>query len=208
MNSYGLGSLYSSLSSPTFSSTSSVNFSLSLNVINQLLYQVWGGGAISQELSFASLGIGGDELDLIFPDATDLQITVDPFVPPVAVINGSDLELQMGDLYIAVHNGDYSDGDIRMEVYAHIFAPLEITANSSAISASVGEPNSYFDVVYPTAGAASAEGLLDQLVPLLLPSITDAIGELELPSFQGFNITGVSTTVINGQLILTGNLSN
>jgi hypothetical protein len=208
MSSGGLGSLYGYFSPPSFTSNSSVNISLSLDVINQLLYQAWGGGAISQELSFSSLGIGGNELDLIFPNTTDLQITIDPLLPPVAVPNGSDLELQMGDLYIAIHNGDYSAGDIRMELYAHIFAPLEISASSSSISASVGTPNSYFDVVYPTAGASSAEGLFNELIPLLLPSITDAIGGLELPSFQGFSISSVTTTVNNGQLILTGTLSN
>ena len=159
-------------------------------------------------MTFSSLGISSSDLELLFPDASDLRVTVEPLLPPVAVPDGSDLELQVGDLYIALHNGSYASGDIRMELYANIFAPLEILASSSAISANVGDPESYFDVVYPTSGSDAAESLLDELIPLLLPTLTDAIGEIELPTFQGFTVSGINTTLTGGQLKLTGTLSN
>ena len=95
-----------------------------------------------------------------------------------------------------------------MELYANIFAPLEISASASAVSANIGTPESYFDVVYPVTGSDAAEGLLDELIPLLLPTLTDAIGGLELPSFQGFNVSGLSTTLSGGQVKLNGTLSN
>ena len=137
MPSYGLGSLYEEYSIPSFSSVSSVNIALSLDVVNQLLYQVWGGGLMNQEISLDELGISGDELALLFPNASDLRVTLDPLLPPVAVPNGSDLELQVGEFYIALHNGEYSNGDIRMEIYAHIFAPLSLSASSSEITPNI-----------------------------------------------------------------------
>ena len=209
MPSYGLGSLYSGYSAPYFSATSSVNIALSVDVVNQLLYQVWGGGFLNQELSLNELGIGGDELLLMFPGASDLRVTIEPLLPPVVVpVGNSSLELQLGDFYIALHNGNYAAGDIRMELYAHVFTPLSLTASSSSVGASLGTPTSNFDVVYPEVGSDGAEVLLETLVPIILPNLTSAISSIEIPSFAGFSITNTSSTVTSGHVKITGTLSN
>ena len=49
----------------------------------------------------------------------------------------------------------------------------------------------YFDVVYPDANspaALSSEALMQALIPYLLPMLTDAITEIEIPSIDGFGI--------------------
>lgn len=207
MPSYGLGSLYESYATPSFTTGSSVNIAMSTDVVNQLLYQIWGGGLMAQELSLNDLGIGGDELSLIFPNASDLRVTIDPMLPPVAIPDGSgSLELQMGEFYIALHDGAYSAGDIRMELYAHIFAPLSLSASASTIEANIGTPISYFDVVYPEVGSNSAEALLEALVPIILPSLTDAITSIEIPAFSGFSISGTSSTVTSGHIKISGTI--
>lgn len=209
MPTYGLGSLYNDYATPYFATYSSVNIALSADVINQLLYQVWGGGFLNQELSLNELGIGGDELALLFPNATDLRVTIDPLLPPVVVRDGSNaLEVQVGDFYIALHNGNYANGDIRMEIYAHIFAPMSLSASASSLSPSIGTPTSYFDVVYPEVGADGAEALLEALVPAIMPSLTSAISSIEIPSFAGFSITTTSSTVTSGHVKITGVISN
>lgn len=206
---YGLGSLYQGYSTPSFATNSSVNIALSLDVINQLFYQVWGVGLMNQELSLNELGIGGDELSLMFPNASDLRVTIDPLLPPVVIPDGSGgLEIQMGEFYIALHDGDYSSGDIRMEIYAHIFAPLTISASASSVGANLGTPTSYFDVVYPEVGSDGAEALLEALVPVILPSLTDAISSIEIPSFAGFSVTSPSSSITSGHVKITGTISN
>ena len=113
----------------------------------------------------------------------------------------------MGELYLAVHNEEYSAGDIRLEIYTHIFAPIDMSVNSTSIMATVGEPISYFDVVYPLEGARGTETLLDAVIPMLLPSFTDAISEIPVPSFAGVTLSNLNSTVDNGHLALTGNVS-
>ena len=209
MPSLGLGSLYQGYAPPSFSSFSSINIALSMDVLNQLLYQVWGAGFIRQELSLSEFGVGGDELELLFPNATDARITVEPLLPPIATTNSAGvLEMQLGELYIAIHNGDYSDGDIRLELYSHIFAPLTLSASASSVGAELGDPTSHFDVVYPELGSEGTEALLEALIPALLPSLTSALSSIEIPSFEGFSIGNTSSTTSTSHIQITGTITN
>ena len=203
----GLGSFVQGYSAPTFSSNSGYNLALSTDFINQLMYQVWGSGLVSQELTLSELGVQSSDIEVLFPNATDLRITIEPLLPPVVVAENNLLEMQLGELYIAVHNGDYSNGDIRLEVYSHIFAPLTMGVSSTLITATVGNPETYFDVVYPLEGARGTETLLDALIPILLPTFTDAISEIPLPTFAGVTLSGLSSSVDSGHLNIVGNVS-
>ena len=209
LNDTGLGSFAEGYASPTFASNSGFNLALSTDVINQLLYQVWGSGFISQELSLSDLGVSSNDIQVLFPNSSDLRITIEPMLPPIVTFDStpSSLDFEMGELYLAVHNGDYSAGDIRLEIYTHIFAPVDMSVNSTAIMATVGEPISYFDVVYPLEGARGTETLLDAVIPMLLPNFTDAISEIPIPSFAGVTLSNLRSTVENGHLTLTGGVS-
>ena len=99
---------------------------ISLDFLNQMLYQIWGGGLLNMSLSGDELGLDGDEIALIFPGSSDLRISVDPLLPPVAApqpANPEQLELQIGDMYLALHNGPLEDQDVRLELYMSLFAP-------------------------------------------------------------------------------------
>ena len=101
------------------------------------------------------------------------------------------------------------DEDYRLEVYASVLADLQLSANSTAITPNVGTPAFVFDVIFPAAnseGAQSAESLLDALLPLLIPNLTDAIGEIEIPSISGFGFNNVNSTLSQGHLQMTGAL--
>ena len=205
----GLGSFAEGYGAPVFAGNSGYNFALSTDVINQLLYQVWGSGFISQEISLSELGVSASDIEVLFPNSSDLRITIEPLLPPVVTYDevAGTIDLEMGDLYLAVHNGDYSAGDLRLEIYTHIFAPIDMSVNSTSILAAVGEPITYFDVVYPLEGARGTETLLDAVIPLLLPSFTDAISEIPIPSFAGVTLSNISSDIDNGHLTLTGNVS-
>ena len=203
----GLGSLLHSYPNPYFSGYSNVNIALSTDIVNQLLYQTWGGGLLSQEIALSGLGLGAEEIDLLFPNAPDLRVTIEALLPPVLVQSGAQLELQLGELYIAIHNGDYALGDIRLEVYAHIFAPMTLQVSNNYLTPSIGTPTTYFDVVYPVSGSRATESLFSALIPILLPTLTDAIGEIPIPSFQGLSINNITSTIVNGHIKITGTIS-
>ena len=205
----GLGSLFEDISPANWYSWNGFGVSLSMDVLNQLLYEFWGSGALLMNMDDSELGIDDGDLDIIFPNSTDMRLTVDALLPPVLVDTSGDLELQLGDVYIALHNGNYSNNDMRLELYTSIFAPVTLTSNGTSISTTIGEPTFYFDVIYPEAsgsGAQSAEVLMGELIPYILPSLTSAIDEIDIPSISGFNITGVTSYVINGSLKVVGTL--
>ena len=89
-----------------------------------MLYQVWGSGFISQELT---LLIGG----LIqwycgsVSQCNGFRITIEPLLPPIVTYDGTTqaIDLEMGELYIAIHNGDYNLKRYETRIYTHIFAP-------------------------------------------------------------------------------------
>jgi hypothetical protein len=185
---------------------------ISLDFLNQMLYQIWGGGLLNMTLSGDDVGLQGDEVALIFPGASDLRITVDPLLPPVAApqsANPEQLELQLGDMYLALHNGPLTDQDVRLELYMNLFAPLNLNASATALGVEIGDPIVYFDVVYPEANsmyAESSESILQALIPYLLPTLTDALTEIEIPSIEGFSIGGVSSSTAEGYVRLSGQL--
>lgn len=200
----GLGSLMSSITAQPWSSSTGLGINLSLNVINQLLYQAWGGGILALELDTVSLGIDSGDLDIIFPNASDLRITVDAMLPPVAVEdNTGALELQAGDIYIAIHNGELSAGDVRLELYVHLEAPLDITIANETITPTIGTPSFTFNVVYPNSGGSSAsstESLLGALIPYIIPSLENAISGIELPQLGDFSFQNMTSNVSNNHL--------
>ena len=50
------------------------------------------------------------------------------------------------------------------------------------------------------------KSLLEALLPLLLPNLTDAIGEIEIPSISGFGFNNVNSVIDQGHLQMTGAL--
>ena len=103
-------------------------------------------------------------------------------------------ELQLGEVHLVLYNGDASTGDVLIDVYFSAFMGMNMSATSEALSATMGEPDVYFDVVYPeanTGGAKDTEALLVELVPYLLPMLTDALGEIPLPTIEGFGINNI-----------------
>jgi hypothetical protein len=54
--------------------------------------------------------------------------------------------------------------------------------------------------------ADSSESILQALIPFLLPTLTDALTEIEIPSIEGFSIAGVSSSTDDGYVRLSGQL--
>ena len=112
-------------------------------------------------------------------------------------------------MYLALHNGPLEDQDVRLELYMSLFAPLNLNASATALGVEIGEPLVYLDVVYPEANPCmrSRRNLFYKVFDtLFIPTLTDALTEIEIPSIEGFSIAGVSSSTDDGYVRLSGQL--
>ena len=213
----GLGSLYAGYNTVIWPSTSGTHLGMNLDFLNQFLLATWGAGLLDMEMDSTALGLDVSDLEFLLPGLTDLTITTEALLPPVAVPDGVDamLELQLGDLLLTLYNGDAVSGNEMIQVYVSAFIEMDIDANAdgTSLNPELGDMELYFDVVIPeanTVGAADTEALLELLVPLLLPTLTDALTEIPIPDIQGFGLSGVNVQTVgslDGVVAIGGDLT-
>ena len=78
------------------------------------------------------------------PGLTDMVIATEPLLPPVARPRGDDADtvdgetynydLQLGDIYVAVYNGEATEDDLYMSLYVSTEAPMSLSASSDGTS--------------------------------------------------------------------------
>jgi hypothetical protein len=213
----GEGSLYGEYDEPTWTTDYGMAMGLGLDFLNQAMYAMWGGGLIDMEMTGDDLGVDASDLSIVFPDLTALSLGTVALLPPVLVpgTGAEMLDLQLGDLLLTLYNGDPAEGNEFLQVYTSVIAGLDMVANSdgTALVTGIGNATMYFDVVYPEANtfaASDTEGLLQLLVPMLLPLFTDLLGELPIPEIDGFGLTGVSVELLgsdSGYVTLMGDMA-
>ena len=147
---------------------------MNLDFLNQFLLATWGAGCSTWKWTARRSGSTWPTSTLL-PGLTDLTITTEALLPPVAVPDGVDamLELQLGDPLLTLYNGDAVSGNEMIQVYVSAFIEMDIDANAdgTSLNPELGDMDLYFDVVIPeanTVGAVDTEALLELLVPLLL----------------------------------------
>ncbi len=203
----GYGSLFNDWSPPTYTSFGpKMNVSFSGDLISQLFYVVWRGGLLDLTRTSDALGLPAADLALLLPQVSTLTVQVKPLLPPVVMplTSGlSQMELQIGDLELTLFDGPASNNDVLIQAYVTAYAPLRVSAvGDQSLSATIGDPEIYFDVVVPdsnTLAAADTEALMEALVPLILPLLADAIGQIDIPDIQGFGISGISVSRTGAQ---------
>ena len=161
---------------------------VSMDMINNIMFTLWGGGAFQQEATLAELGIDPMELDLP-EDADQYTVTAAPALPPL---------LSAGNLGIAdVQMGAY---DIALSAGEGVGTQTLLAGNAmfeGGTSMSVIESNIASDVVLGGAVAnvdAGEEGdfahLMDGLTSRLEGDVADAIGVLPLPASRVLPLEG------------------
>ncbi len=192
------GSLYAGYNIPSYSSTPGMVLSLGEDFVNQLLMGLWGGGLLDMTMTGEEMGLELADLEFIFPDMTELNITTQALLPPV-VLPGTGtalLDMQLGDLQLSIYGGPIAEENLMLQAYVHVLAGLDISADADlTMLAEISDVEVLFDVVVPeanTLGAEDTEDLLQALVPLFLPLLTDALGEIPMPEISGFTLSGIS----------------
>ncbi len=214
----GFGPLYGAYGQPaSYPLNRGASVGLSIDFLNQLFYALWGGGLLDMEMSSADMGLAASDLELFLPGVTDVTIAVDPLLPPVIVpgTGAASTDLQLGDLRLTLLDGDAATGTTLIDVYVSGTSEFDVgtAAGGTALTATLGDMDLYYDVVFPdaaTLAASDTEAFLGALVPLLLPSLTDSLGEIAIPSISGFEISGATITPDgpeDGILRMTGDLT-
>jgi hypothetical protein len=208
---------------PPFGSTASgTNLAISTDFLNQTLFAFWRGGVMDQELTDEDLDLDMSTIGLLMPGLTEMTLVTIPLLPPVAVprsdwSEGAEYDLQIGDMLVRIHNGEVATDTLYMELYVSVVAPMSLAAGADgdSISLELGDPEVLVDVTYTSDGYAitteSTETLFEDLMPLYLPEITGAIGEVPLPSIEGLTLSSVTTSMAGGDLppgywVLSGDL--
>lgn len=193
------GSLTYPYDPPTYaSSTAAMELGLGQDFLNQAMYAFWAGGLLDMQMTSEELGFDTGDLATFLPQLESLSIATVAYQPPVVIPGtGADLlDLQLGDLELSLYNGDIAEANLFMRVYVTVEAGLSISATANnTISPSLGGLVLNFDLVYPndrTAYAGDTEALLETLVPMLLPTLTGALGEIPIPSFDGYGLSNLA----------------
>jgi hypothetical protein len=206
---------------PTFAETSGgTELALGIDFFNQLMYGVWGGGLLDTTMTDESLGIDVALIGLVLPGLTDLTLVTTPTLPPAIVPYedaeaGTELAMQLGDMYVQIYNGPETEEALYMELYVSARIPLTLAASAEgdAIAIELADPEVWVDVIAPdasSAAAAGAEGAFAVLLPAFLPEITGALGEIPIPTLYGFGLEDITTDLVgtdNGHLVIGGNLA-
>ena len=208
-----LGSLYGSFADPEWPTTGAA-FGLGANFVNQILYGVWGHDLLYIEAPLADFGVDPKALAVILPGVKDPIFVLDPFLPPVVapipVTGGTgEFTFQMGDARLSIYDGVVDDAHLVLDSYVALQADLSLEVGKDlSLVPTFGEPTVWVDVVAPKIGEETNEGVLSALAPLFVPSLTDFLGAIPLPSLAGFALedVGVSTSDDGGYAVLGGEL--
>lgn len=213
---YSPGSLTYPYSTPSYSgSTDDLTLGLNQDFINQALFGLWTGGLLELQIDGEELGLDLSDLSDFLPGLSSLSIATSAYLPPVVLpgTGGSLLDMQIGDLEVNIYNGAIDPANLFMQLYVQVDAGLDLSATSdNTLSAGLGDIDVRFDLTYPNEGgqyASDAEALLEALVPMLLPSLTDALGEIPIPDLAGFGLSGVTVGLEgaeDGVVVLGGEL--
>jgi hypothetical protein len=209
------GSLMYPYTAPTYSSgANAMVLGVSQDFLNQLFHALWAGGLLEMEMPSSELGLDLSDLGDFLP-ISELSLKTSAYLPPVIVPGtGSELlDLQIGDLEISLYDGDIDEANLFMRFYISLIAGFELSSSGSSFSAGLGDTEIEFDLVYPNERSIHAEGVenfLGQLVDLLLPTLTEALGEFPIPEISGFTLDNVTVELDgaeDGYVTLGGDLS-
>jgi hypothetical protein len=195
---------------PTIASTGSgTQFSLSSDMLNQLMFAFWQGGLLDQQMTDEDLGIDMALISLVLPGMDALNMITTPLLPPVVIpradwSEGHEYDLYLGDMMVQIHDGEVTDDSLVLELFISAIAPMALGAEEDgwSIEMELSDPVVYADSVYInpafTVTPSAVETLFVGLMAGYLPELTGALGSVPLPEIEGMTIGDISTGLDGG----------
>jgi hypothetical protein len=184
------GSLYADYSPPNWSTVDAIGVSLSLDFVNQLFYAVRSTGLLDMEVESETLGISPADVAFLFPGVTDLVIGIESNLAPNAVpgLTDEEVELQVGSMRVSLFDGPVGSSNALIQAWVSAKGALGLTATGSTVTPTLGEVEGFVDVTIPENDTDNIGPVIEQLLPELLPLVSDVLTEIEIPSFEGFTL--------------------
>ncbi len=198
----GEGGMY--VSSPTSLSNMTWSDDLGVavadDVLNQLLSGLWASGATTLDLSLD--GPAGILAAVLDPDAR--QVSLDLLLPPVVRANNGNLELAIGDAILSVQDG--TGAEVQRFALSLTTSLTAMPTASGNLSVTVGEPNVKAQVLMEQDPGITTsdklEGIVNGAWGLVGGLVSDALGNLPLPSVAGISLGAPSIAGQDGFLVL------
>ncbi len=183
-----VGPLVTVGSAPSPERDADFGISLSDDLLNRFVFELWAGGLLDLTLSTADGALDPALLaDLGARD--EAEIRVNPVLPPVLVERDGRAQLQMGELEVEILTPGGEHGE-RIALAVNAFADVELAVQDGVAQLSLGEPTVDF-IVRDTDWNARNEtltNLLEHAVPV--DALLGTLGELSfpLPSLAGISV--------------------
>ena len=190
-------------------SGSGTQFSLSSDMLNQLMFAFWQGGLLDQQMTDEDLEIDMALISLVLPGMEALNMITTPLLPPVVVpradwAEGHEYDLYLGDMMVQIHDGEVTDDSLVLELFISAIAPMALGAEEDgwSIEMELSDPVVYADAVYINPAFAvtpsEVETLFVSLMAGYLPELTGALGSVPLPEIEGMSIVDITTGMDGG----------
>jgi hypothetical protein len=185
---------------PTYGATPDFALSMADNFVNQLLHAVWQAGVMDLSMGSASLGFDLSSVGDILP-ITTIEFETMPLLPPVIgpSATGADLlEFAIGDMIVNVWGDPGGQYGLMMQLAVTILADAELDIINGQIEFGIGTPTVIMDFVtsdWPDLNGEIAENLMDAVVDLIVPTLTDTLddlGGIQIPSVAGLQMANPS----------------
>ncbi len=176
------------VATPAPSQADDLGVSVSDDLLNNVLFQVWRGGLLNMELDSANGDIDPALLgQLGAKDAA--KVILDANLPPVLIERGGATQVQLTELGVRVETPDGDNGEY-LDLSVTAFVGLELVIEEGVLKLQLGEPNVIVDVRDSDWGASNnaiTNLLADQLpIDTLLLLLGDI--EFPLPSVAGISV--------------------
>ena len=182
---------------PVYGATPDFDLSMADNFVNQLLHSVWQAGVIDFSMDSTALGLDLASLQDIVP-LTTIEFETLPLLPPVvgpSAAGGDLLELGLGDMMVNVYGDPGGTYGLMMQLAVTLTADASLTIDAAnLIQFGVQSPvvsMSYVTSDWPELNGEVAEDLMDAVVDLIVPMLTDTlsgIGGIPIPELPGFTL--------------------
>jgi len=185
------GFLAGDVDRPTPNTTADLSMSLSDDLVNRLLFEVWNGGLVDQTLSTADGSLPAEYLESF--GASEGELSFDAKLPPVLVQKGAETELQVGELQARLStpsNPNFTFIDLALSA----LVPVDLEVVDGSLTVALGEPALQF-VVRDTdwnLDRSAITQLLEEELPIdaLLASL--GVLAIELPEIAGVTLENAS----------------
>ena len=195
-----LGILSIDTTAPEMSSNEKVNAGISSNLLNQVFFGLWDGGALDMEMPGEMMGINAEDIAMMMPGVTEVVIATQAMLPPTITSNGPDdtglAQFALGDLLMSLHDPNISMEQPLLTVAVSMTADLNLDATETGLVPNLSNVEVFPSIVSPPAGltAGVTYGLGAMLTPLAqerLPLMMSGMMEFPLDLLEGYTFTNV-----------------